>query len=159
MSINSRQLKDLIIVPTISSMGLYSPDVVQLLMGTCAQESQMGSYIAQIGIGTNGGLGIYQCEKRTYNDVWERAIQNNVSMRAKIKLYLGYDGKPSHIRLISDLCLATIIARLHYYLVPSDIPNGKDVPGMAEYWKKFYNTSFGKGTEEQFIQNYDKYVG
>jgi hypothetical protein len=158
MSISCQQLKDLIIIPTISAIGLYSPDALQLLVGTAAQETQLGTYIAQIGIGTNGGLGIYQCEKPTYNDIWDNVVQNNVAMRAKIKLYLGYDGKPSHLRLISDIALATVIARLHYYRVGESLPSGKNVEAMARYWKKYYNTRLGKGTEEQFIQNYDKYI-
>jgi hypothetical protein len=33
-----------------------------------------------------------------------------------------------------------------------------DVFKLAEYWKKYYNTPKGKGTVQQFIQSYNKYV-
>jgi hypothetical protein len=51
------------------------------------------------------------------------------------------------------------MARLFYAAIPEKLPDAGDVRGMAEYWKKFYNTRFGSGTTEEFVTNYARYVG
>ncbi len=155
---NARQVRDLIISPCLIALGLYSPSAVQLLIGTCSQESQMGKYIAQQGIGLKGGIGIYQMQKNAFDDIWQRVILPNVALRAKLRLFLGYEGKPSAERMVSDIALSTAMARLYYYAIPSALPDANDIPALAAFWKKFYNTPSGGGTEQEFIDNYKKYV-
>ena len=48
------------------------------------------------------------------------------------------------------------MARMHYARVREKIPS--DLTGWAGYWKRFYNTPQGKGTEEEFMYNYKQYV-
>ena len=45
-----------------------------------------------------------------------------------------------------------------YYRTPDPLPIN-DIPGMARMWKDYYNTHLGKGTVEEFITNYNKYIG
>jgi hypothetical protein len=33
-----------------------------------------------------------------------------------------------------------------------------DIAGMARYWKRYYNTVHGKGTEAEFIKNYEELI-
>jgi hypothetical protein len=157
--INCGQLRDLIIVPSLSAIGLLSQDAVQLLLMTAATESNLGEYVRQQGmIMNNGAFGIYQTEKRTYDGIYDTLITGNVAMKAKLQLYLGYVGKPQVQRLMSDLALATIITRLFYYNINQPLPSKDDVLGMAKYYKAFYNTILGSNTEEKAIADYQRLV-
>lgn len=158
MSIDCYQLKEVIVKPALAAIGLYSDDAVALMMGTCAQETALGTYIVQKGIGYEGGIGIYQLQAPSYYDVWENKIQPYPNIRAKIKLYLGYEARPPIHRIAADLSLATIMTRFYYSRVIEPIPNRFNIEALGQYWKKYWNTEKGKGTVQQFIDNYKQYV-
>lgn len=156
MTINCAQLREVIIKPVLGALGLFSDEAVNLLLGTAAVETQLGRYIVQPdGRLFEGGIGIYQCDIPTYNDIWTRYIAASPAMKARIQLYVGYNLKPPAQRLASDLILATIICRLHYARIGQPIPVGPGVKEMAVFWKKWYNPY---GSIENFIKNYKEYV-
>lgn len=155
---NVRQVRDIIIVPALTALGLNSPSAVNLMLGTCAQESGLGQFIAQNGIGLKGGIGIYQMEKPTYLDLWNNHIVNSSSLKAKIRLLLGYEVMPPAERMATDLALATVMTRLYYFYIPQSLPNKDDIMGLAAYWKDYYNTKLGKGTKEEFADAYYRLV-
>lgn len=156
MTINCAQLREVIIRPVLSAIGLYSDEAINLLLGTAAVETQLGRYIVQPdGRLFEGGIGIYQCDIPTYNDIWTRYIAASAAMKARIQLYVGYSLKPPAQRLASDLILATIICRLHYIRVSQALPVATDIVGMAAYWKKWYRPD---GTIDEFVKNYREYV-
>lgn len=151
MGINTKQLKDLVIVPTLKAMGALSDSAVNLLLGTCAQESQMGTYIKQV----NGpALGIYQVEPDTHSDVWTNYLDYNPSLRVKIRSF----GEPCENSLMTNLAYATAIARTLYLRVKAPLPAADDIEGLGRYYKSYYNTALGKATIEQFASNYARYV-
>ena len=151
------QLKEIIIKPTLISLGFYSPSAVNLVLGTAAQESQLGQYIIQEKIGFRGGIGIYQCQAPSFMMIWDKMVAPNNVMRSRIKLLTGYDGRPQPERMASDLLLATAICRLYYAAINSALPPPDDIEGLAHYWKTYYNRD-GKGTVEQFVDNYKRLV-
>ncbi|MEY8241449.1 MAG: hypothetical protein RPT25_13980, partial [Cycloclasticus sp.] len=57
-------------------------------------------------------------------------------------------------QLIVNLSYATAIARVIYYRVPKALPPGNDIRALAKYWKTHYNTSLGRGTADEFVQNF-----
>lgn len=151
MSINAKQLKLFVIVPTLAKLGLYSDSAVNLLMGTCAQESQLGTYLKQI----NGpALGIFQTEPATHDDIWDNYLKYKPDLAAKV---LEINARETN-SLITDLSYAAAIARIHYLRAPALLPKPDDIEGLARYWKRYYNTNKGKGTVEEFINNYKRYV-
>ena len=163
MPINTNHLKDYVIKPALEEVGLYSKSAVQLLLGTCAQESEMGKFLKQIGGGP--ALGIYQMEPNTHDDIWENFLSYNritsihyfvYDMYDRLDDTQSYDDLSS--LLVYDLRYATIMARLHYYRVSEALPDADDVEGLALYWKTYYNTEMGKGTVTEFIRNYERYV-
>ena len=159
MGISSYQLRETVILPTLQALELSSESAVQLLLGTCAQETLMGRYLVQRNIGFRGGIGIYQMQRASYRMIWDKMVEGNGIMKAKMKLLLNYGGMPPAERLATDLALATAMCRLYYYAINAPLPAANDIPGMAAYWKKWYNTELGAGTPAQFIQHYDRYVG
>lgn len=151
MSIDAKQLKLYVIVPTLAKIGLYSDAAVNLLLGTCAQESQMGTYLKQI----NGpALGIYQCEPDTHDDIWDNYLKYKPELSAKV---YSIDAR-EETHLITNLAYATAIARIHYLRAPDALPEANDIESMAHYYKNYYNTANGAATIEQFIVNYKRYV-
>lgn len=152
MSIDAKQLKLYVIVPTLARLGLYSDAAVNLLLGTCAQESQMGTYLKQI----NGpALGIYQVEPATHKDIFDNYLKYKPDLLG-IVLSLGTYNDNS---LITNLAYATAVARIKYLRAPDKLPDDNDVTGLANYWKKYYNTPLGAGQPQEFINNYRKYIG
>ena len=137
--------------PALDELGenLNSLAAERLLMGTALQESGL-VYLRQLGAGP--ALGIYQMEPATHEDIWD----NFLKYHTPLLLQVGsrFTAKPE--RLIWDLKYATKMARLHYYRVKEALPEAGDVAGMAAYWKRYYNTPAGKGTEEEFVKNWEK---
>ena len=149
---NRSQLKGLI-ESTLKEIDLYSPAAVNLLLGTAAQESHMGEYIKQLGCGP--ALGIFQMEPNTFTDIVENFLYYNPSMLgAAIAICNVKELNPESLRY--NLKVAIIFCRFHYRRVPEPLPS--TIPGMAAYWKKYYNTPLGKGTEDEFVLNYEKFV-
>lgn len=158
MSIDCYQLSEYVIKPALSCLGLGGDDAAHLLLLTCAQETQLGKYLVQAKINFSGGIGIYQMQAPTFHYIWDNQVAPYAAVRAKIKLYIGYDNKPAIQRLATDLSLATIMARLFYHRVEEPLPNCNDMKAVATYYKKYWNTERGKATVEEAMANYVLYV-
>lgn len=147
-------LKKYIIIPTLDYMRMNSNSAVNLLLGTAAQESRLGKYLHQI----NGpALGIYQCEPNTLDDIFNKYLRHRKELLRKV-LRLSIPGLTRSKNAEGNLYYATAIARIHYSRVPEKIPDADDIEGLANYWKKYYNTKAGRGTAAQFVKNYKRYV-
>ncbi len=155
--IDSTQLREYIVRPTLQYLDdliPYSMAAENLLLGTCAQESEMGLYIHQ----TNGGpaQGIFQMEPETETDIWANFLYFRLELSDRINDLLPAKIPGPH--LIGNLYYAAAMCRTHYYRQPESLPSEDDVAGLAYMWKRGYNTSKGKGTIEKFIDNYERYV-
>jgi len=150
MSFHKGQFKDLIERTLIS----YEPKLcvdaaINLLLGTAAQESHFGTYLRQIGSGP--ALGVFQMEPSTF--IW---LRDHYARRPPFNM--SNLGERVAEELEWDLRLATIMARLRYWIIPKPLPDANDIQALAQYWKNYYNTRFGRGTIEEFIENYRKFV-
>ena len=149
---NKKQLRDLVI-RVLQDIELYSDDAVELILGTIAQESKGGEYIKQLGNGP--ALGICQMESATFKDIIDNFLQYKQDLARKIKYVSGVDGfKAKYLEY--NLAFSIAMCRVHYLRVNESLPSSLD--GWAKYWKQYYNTYLGKGTEEEYINNYKKYV-
>ena len=151
------QLRDLIIIPALKSIDKYSDSAVNLLLGTCAQESAMGRYIHQLGNGP--ACGIFQMEPATHEDIYANYLRYHHKLEDEV-ISLGYmtNSYPEPEDMIYNLKYAAAMCRVHYLRVPKALPNKDDVLGLAEYYKEFYNTHLGAATIEEFMSNYQRYV-
>lgn len=148
MAINSKQLRKYIIKPALEGLNLWSQEAEDLVYGTCAQESGCGYYLHQLGTGP--ACSIYQIEPRTHQDL-VKYVEKTEYINWFKSITRTFDTKT----LTYNLLYATGMCRMYYYRVPEKIPT--TIEGLAEYWKKYYNTVKGKGTVKQFIENYHKY--
>ncbi|MGI9250965.1 MAG: hypothetical protein ACR2PR_07175, partial [Pseudohongiellaceae bacterium] len=126
-----------------------SKPAVDLLLGTAAQESLLGTYVRQVGGGP--ALGIYQMEPATHDDILDNYVRYHDDLVDKLAEIFGSTLPMAPERLVYDLRYATIMARLHYYRRPEPLPD--DLVGLAQYWKTHYNTELGAGTVSEYVHN------
>lgn len=154
MGILATDIRECVIIPVLQYLDLWSGEkdpAIELLMLTAAQESGMGTYLQQI---DGPAFGIYQMESGTHKDVW-RYLKNKPMLRGKVTQFMSQRNFNDE-ELIWNLAYATAICRVKYYMVPEPIP--ETLTGLAKYWKQYYNTQSGKGTIDEAIKNYTKYV-
>ena len=153
---NAIDLKTRVIEPVLRDAHLYSEAAVNLILGTAAQESHMGKYFVQI----NGpAVGVFQMEPATHDDIWQN--------------FLAYQGGKRHTEMLRGMCgpyppeasnmfwhlrYAALMCRVHYLRKPHKLPDADDIEGLGAYWKVHYNTHLGKGTIDEFVENYRRFV-
>ena len=157
MSFDLAQFKDLIVRVT-TAQGLCSGVSTNLILGTCAVESAFGTYLKQLRGGS--ALGCCQMELATEQDIWNNYLfYGRADKRKAIYKVSGVRSASNNGAMEWNLAYAICMCRLHYRRIKEPFPNPYDIVGMAKYWKSHWNTEKGKGTEQEFIQNYVKYVG
>lgn len=154
-------LKTDIIEPVLSRIDLGSESATNLMLGTAAVETDMGKYNHQLGGGP--GLSIYSIEPDNAASGHDLVINWLKSRKPLLfaKVWLLRSQNPSigtDEELKFNLYYQTAIARCLYYAIPKPLPAADDLKGLALYWKKYYNTSLGKGCTYDFTRKYKKYV-
>lgn len=149
------QFRSLIVEPVLSKLRVYSKNAEELLVFTCAAESLGGTLLQQI---KGPALGIYQMEPNTYTDIWVNYIRARNQLATLMALHFGCNKIPDIERMIYDLHYATAMARIHYLRMPGNLPDAKDVDGMWDYYKKYYNTEKGKAKKEDSIKKYQDFI-
>jgi len=144
--LNPAQFRDYIVVPTLKEIDLYSKAAMRLLIGTAITESGL-EYIHQLGNGP--ALGVYQMEPATATDIWKNYLLYNLPLAEKMNHFNFYFKDQG--QLVWNLKYATAMCRIHYLRVKKPLPDENDILGMANYWKKYYNTEKGKGSPEDFL--------
>lgn len=144
--VNPAQVRE-IVVAVCGVLGLAGGFAVDMLIETAAQETHLGTYRDTTPYGA--GRGLFQIDLIAFQDIQAR------TKPADAKLILdnfGFDiKKVSHNALDSSPLLAAIFCRLFYKLIPEVIPSS--VGARAAYWKKYYNTTAGKGSADAYIKN------
>ncbi|MET4734716.1 hypothetical protein ABIE64_003455 [Thalassospira sp. MBR-102] len=156
MPINASQLRLSIIRPVLQNLGLWSQAAENLLMGTAAQESGLGTYVEQLGGGP--ARGIFQMEPATLNDCYVNFLDYRADLKAKIDAYLAPQPDKA-TQLATNNAYAAAMCRVRYMRVSAPLPDASDIAGLAAYWKQYYNTAGGKGETDEFVANYNRYVG
>lgn len=160
---NSQQLHDYIIKPTLEYMGgnYYSKDAAFLLLCTAAIESNCGYYIKQVG---GPALGIWQMEPATLHDIYDNcdAVSTNDHKAYKkldrIDLFAVTDTETLEAGLLISPLYACAMARLKYSMDSAKLPDRHDIKAVYDYYKRIYNTPLGasnyKGFESALANNY-----
>lgn len=160
MGLSARQVRIHVIRPTLQQLALWSPAAENLVCGTAAHESGGFRYIDQVTGPDDERLGpafgLYQIEPATHDDLVETFVKWRPAIASGLEA-LAALAPSRHRQLATNLCYATAICRLIYYRRPEALPAADDLPGLAAFWKRFYNTALGKGTEAQFILHYNAY--
>ena len=150
---NPDQFKSLV-SSVCSKLDLHSPAAVNLLLGTAAQESGFGTYLKQI---KGPALGVFQMEPATETDIWKNYLSFRAGLACRVIQVAEVSG-PNVLHLSGNLIYQIALCRVHYLRKPEPMPSADDLPGLARYWKAYYNTPLGRGTADEFIENYRRYV-
>lgn len=153
--LNPIQFRELVIRPSLRALGLYSPQAEELLLGTAIQESRL-VYLKQLGGGP--ALGLFQMEPATHDDIWDNYLKYHPALGRSI-LGLSCSPELDAGELVWNLLYATAMTRVHYLRVPEALPAEGDIDAQAVYWKEYYNTYLGSGTEEEYTENWYTYSG
>ncbi|RCK32479.1 hypothetical protein TH9_12140 [Thalassospira xiamenensis] len=153
---DAKQLRHEVIRPVLTATGMWSAAAENLLMGTAAQESACGKYLRQLGDGP--ARGVFQMEPATLDDIYANYLAYRPDLQGAVDAYLIMSMSKAD-NLTVNLAYAALMCRVHYRRRPENLPDANDVRGLAAYWKRFYNTVHGKGAEQEFVENYERYVG
>ena len=160
--INSMQMLT-VIKDTLENMGAkYAGQNAMLLVYRTGLVESKYQYIMQKG-GNNIARGFWQCEPWVAVSLCNDYLKYRESLMKKVAdiCYLDwkYFTNPKEEDwgeiLTTNLTAGIVACRLHYWRVPKPMP--KTLDEQAEYWKRWYNTSKGAGTEEHFKKIVMKY--
>lgn len=129
---------------------------VKLMMGTAAQESDLGYFMRQHPSGP--GKGPWSVEDATHDDVWRYLRRHsNMQLRQRVLgLARHKQERPPHSELINNPLYSCAIARVKYWMVPEALP--ESLEGLAEYWDKYFNANALHGTVQDFLNSYRRFV-
>ena len=160
--VNITQIKSLV-KSTCNGMGdkFASDSAVTLITETGLVESRY-VYLRQLGDGP--ARSFWQIEPATCIDNLQHYLKHRKSLMAKcaeasmvdLKHWQNYDEKIWEKILEINISAAIVHCRLKYWRVPKRMPNSLE--GRASYWKKYYNTDLGKGSEEKYIDMVKEYL-
>jgi hypothetical protein len=107
-------------------------------------------------LGSGPAVGFFQMEPRTHDDIWKNYLRAKPDLAQRV-------AQLSHVvnaqSMSTDLLYAAAMCRVHYLRVPHRLPAEGDIQGQARYWKLFYNTNYGSGTEEEYLEVWESYSG
>ena len=146
----SQNFLENIIRPTLNGLGLGGSAAEELLLGTAIQESSL-THRTQLGGGP--GLGLFQMEPATHNDIWNNYLKYRPDLGKQVSSLLTSTDKLGNLQ--NNDAYATAMARVHYLRARGALPSAGDLSGQASYWKSNYNTSLGKGTTSQYVNNWN----
>jgi hypothetical protein len=159
--VNQKQMKELI-VDVCNKLGdkYCSDTAIELVYNTGLVESRY-EYIKQIGQGP--ARSFWQVEPDTAVDNCKNFIANRPELVDAVSSILNIDSV--HITnpdpdfwdwmLHTNSAAGILHCRIKYWRIQEPLQSGVD--GLAYYWKKYYNTEEGAGTEEHFKHIVSKY--
>lgn len=154
-----RQFQDEVIRPVLGVLAgwnpaMNTPATTALLLGTALQESGL-TFLRQRGGGP--GLGLFQIEPASHDDVWNNFLATRRELSGIIES-LAAGGRGDADQLTWNLGYGAAIARLIYWRAPAAMPPATDIDALGRYWKAHYNTPGGAGTAAEWSANYNRYV-
>jgi len=140
---------------TLQLAGWWSEEVEELMIGTSAQETHLGYWRRQMNKGP--GRGIYSMELKTENDIWVNYLVYRPELIETVKWICGVSSAdPKAIE--ENLAYQHLTCRLYYRRISEPLPKKDDIVGQAAYWDKHFNKNDEKGTVDEYLKNYRRFV-
>jgi hypothetical protein len=166
MGIHTNDLREVIIRPTLTVLGEWSQSAENLLLGTAAQESQLGFRLRGE---SEAGLGLYRISARTHTQIWDRFLINDPDLASTLRGLASQQQflKNPHCELIVNLSYATGVAWMIYKRHGLILPNNPSVCELARSWASCYCTRDDQDDQlthtniaeiDTFVQNYHALV-
>lgn len=138
MGICLDELRLLVVRPTLKHLRAWSAGMENLLLGTAAQESQLGFHLKQ---GRRHGLGIYQIQPHTHREIWDDYLIDHPALASKVRGLASQRDflDHPHSELTTNLRYATAIAWLIYRSAGVERVEENDVGDMARLWHQHFH--------------------
>lgn len=145
-------------------IGRYRPRLklteIEMMLLTIAAESSF-SHREQIGGGPARGL--MQMEPATALDTFRWMHGRRFIWNCLTDIWLALQDLPLFTptedevswHLMTNDAFMLALGRIHYWMFPEPFPASLD--DQAKYWKKYWNTPGGQGTEEHAVANWIDY--
>lgn len=149
-----QQIRDYIVAPALEHLGLGGVARMRLVIGTGLVESGL-KYVDQVDArGAPGpAFGLFQMERATHDDIWNHYLSSHRRQALSVRLrQLLIPGRPMVEQLHGNAFYAAAMCGVFYLRCADTLPKADDLQGMANYWKKYYNTHLGKGRAEDFVR-------
>lgn len=122
-----------------------------LMLATCYQETNMGTFKDKTRY--KYGTGLMQFDNMPYKD---SKLRGSRFYKVCLKEFNVDISKMKYIELELSPLASIVMARIKYKLVPHNIPSWKQFDEVWGYYKKWYNSTLGKATIEEFKISYKK---
>jgi hypothetical protein len=134
--------------------GLYSPNMVRLLLETAAVESDFGRQLE----GNADSVGAFQIQVKTLKDMGEHFFIYKAGriLKRKLDLFRQCDTYEQELRL--NRTFNIVAAAIHYRRVLRGKKVYNGIWNRARIWKKYFNTKHGAGTVEKYIEKSGRYL-
>ncbi len=139
---------------TLLLLGECSPAAENLLLGTAAQESGMGSNMK-----AGRRLGLYHITPAAHRSVWDKYLIHSPDMASKVRGIASQKGflQNPHGELMTNLKYATAIAWMVYKRAGKPLPEADDINGLATFWHRHFHPR-PLADINVFINNYHKWI-
>jgi hypothetical protein len=154
MGIYANDLREWIIKPALLGLGEYSEVAENLLLGTAAQESLLGShcYCAQ-----TKGLGLYRITAEKHRELWDTYLVQFPDL-ASLQRGLASQQqflKDPHGELMNNLIYTTGMAWMIYRRAAIETGKSLDLSTLAQLWAlHFDNGTDALRNADEFVQTY-----
>lgn len=140
MGICAEELRSFVVRPTLEHLGETGERALaaeNLLLGTAAQESELGFHLR---IKRARGLGIYQVTPQIHVNIWDRYLVRYPDLASEIRGLASqheFLAHP-HAELATNLSYATAIAWMIYRRTNRPLPAASDVLGLGKFWFRHF---------------------
>lgn len=149
-------LRDYVIAETLDYLEEGCEAAVNLLLGTAAQESRLGTEMG------NGKLfGLYQISAATHRSVWDKFLIHHPETASRVRGLAGQHSFLSnpHNELVGNLKYATAIAWMVYKRRREmSLPHPEDTRALAACWHHHYPHHGHACNPQMFITRYFQLV-
>ena len=156
MGISATDLRDYVVRPTLEKLGVWTPAMETLLLGTAAQASDIGSHVKSA-----QGFGIYAIDTETHKDVWDKFLAFDADRASFVRGLASQREflKAPDFELITNLAYATAIAWGIYASRDAQLPqDASDLNAIAESWYQLYPGNAESKSKTDFIESYHQLV-
>lgn len=166
MGIYVNDLRELIIRPTLEHLNDWSETAENLLLGTAAQESQLGLRMQSE---NHKGLGLYRISAQTHTQVWDEFLITDPELASRLRGLASQQQflKSPHSELISNLSYASGVAWMIYKRCNLQFCDKSGIRELAKYWFTYYSARDEQSAHtmnndklcmDAFMQNYRNLV-
>ncbi|MCK5894890.1 MAG: hypothetical protein KAG53_10930 [Endozoicomonadaceae bacterium] len=161
MGICANEFREYVVQPTLKDIDFPSLFAENLLLGTAAVESDLGSHLH---LADHASLGIYQISPTTHRKIWDTFLYNRHDLASKVRGLASQREfllRP-HAELATNLSYSTAIALMVYLSTKKNFDElaANNPQVLADTWLQYFKSeqSESNGSSERFIESYNHLI-